>query len=397
MSTLGDASNATAVAPYHISDWERTTYYHGISDDPPELLYRSDLLTNPLPKPVGRMKNLPTKTVHGVYNTPLNAVWDTVGPQIRDLVKERKIRYSAIHPARFSTDGEDGDSLGPIVIWIATHPTTTTAEQAHDASLAILALLESNGVKDIVVEWYEGVVEKLSGPPLLRVAADSDPTKYVRRFLTAKPGMPISTAVREDEDAQGSVALFFHEKKDKCGRPSAKVFGVSNCHVLRKNTNVGYEFKGTGAPPQLVRIAGFRRFQRGLDEVNACIDAHKFEAETLARAVAELEAKPMTRSEDLDEAAAVTADAEAKQIELFKSKGVIDAHEKFYNELKSQWCDIKSRNIGHVDWAPKISVDVVGLRYTKDIGTFEVDPARFKPHFKGNVVDLGTFCPIFFS
>jgi hypothetical protein len=50
-----------------------------------------------------------------------------------------------------------------------------------------------------------------------------------------------------------------------------------------------------------------------------------------------------------------------------------------------------------VDWAPKISVDVEGDRYTMDIGTFELDEARFKPNFKGNVIDLGAFCLIFLS
>jgi len=391
-STLTIASNPTAVTPYDISDWERTTYYHGISPDHPELLYRSDLLINPFLKPVGRLHHLPTKTIHGVFNTPLNAVWDTVAPQIRDLLKNRKIRYSAIQTARFVTHGEDRDSLGPVVIWIATYPTTTAAENAHDASPAILALLEANGVEGAVVEWYEGAVEKLSGPPLLRVTTDTNPTYYVRHFLTAGLGMPIATAEREDEDAQGSVALFFHENRDKHGNPSAKVFGVSNCHVLRKNTTVGYEFKGAGAPPQLVRVAGFRRFQRGLDEIKACISGHGTDADLLAREIVELEAKPM--SEDPDEAAEDKATVEAKRIELAKVKGDIGVLEKFYNELNSQWSDIARRNIGHVDWAPEISVDVEGRHYTKDIGTFEVDAVRFKPQFKGNVVDLGAFCLI---
>jgi hypothetical protein len=60
-------------------------------------------------------------------------------------------------------------------------------------------------------------------------------------------------------------------------------------------------------------------------------------------------------------------------------------------ELNAQWSDIgrrKSRNIGHVDWAP-------GDRYTMDVGMFELDEARFKPNFKGNVVNLGAFCLIF--
>ena len=64
-----------------------------------------------------------------------NIIWDIVIPQICEFLKARKIRYSAIKAARFVTHGEDGkDTLGPIVIWIAAHPATTTAKNAHSAS-----------------------------------------------------------------------------------------------------------------------------------------------------------------------------------------------------------------------------------------------------------------------
>ena len=36
------ATDSTTLSPYVISDWERTTYYHGISPDHRNLLYRSD-------------------------------------------------------------------------------------------------------------------------------------------------------------------------------------------------------------------------------------------------------------------------------------------------------------------------------------------------------------------
>jgi hypothetical protein len=387
LSALSIATDSTAVSPYVISDWERTTYYHGISPDHPNLLYRSDLLENPFPIPKGRHPHLPTKTVYGVFNTPLNAVWDTVAPQIRQLLKTRKIRYSAIKTARFVTHGEDRkDTIGPVVIWISTHPTTTTAENAHDASPDVLALLKAKGVEGAVVEWYEGAVEKLSGPHLLRVTDDTNPTHYVRRFLTAALGMPIATVAA---DAQGSVALFFHENKDKRGAPSAKVFAVSNCHVLREDTTVDYGFKGAGAPPQHVQLAGFRRFQRGLDEIKACVGGHGTDADILAREIVELEVKP--KSEDPEEAAEDEVAVEAKREKLAKVKKDIGVLETFYNDASNQWSDIACRNIGHVDWAPKISVDVQGHSYTKDIGTFEVDAVRFKAQFKGNVVDLGAF------
>ena len=36
------------------------------------------------------------------------------------------------------------------------------------------------------------------------------------------------------DDVQGSVGFFFHEGRDKYGMPGTKVFGASNCHVLRE-------------------------------------------------------------------------------------------------------------------------------------------------------------------
>ena len=145
------------VSHYNLSEWEKDIYYHGVSVDIPRLLYRSDYLDKPFPRPVGRFQYTPPKTAHGVFNTPLNPVWHTVAPQIRDMLKVRKIRYSAIHAVRFATHSEDGkESLGPIVIWIATHPASTSADDAHLASLEILDLLKTNNVHGAVVEWFEG-------------------------------------------------------------------------------------------------------------------------------------------------------------------------------------------------------------------------------------------------
>ncbi|KAH9081743.1 hypothetical protein EDB83DRAFT_2334483 [Lactarius deliciosus] len=359
------ASDAIAVSPYDISEWEKTTYYHGISLDPPELLYRSDLLQKPFPIPKGRHRSLRTKTVYGVFNTPLNAVWDIVAPQIRDLLVKRKIRYSAIQTARFVTHGEDGkDTLGPIVIWIATHPTTTTAENAHDASPDILALLKDNGVEGAVVEWFEGAVVKLSGPPLLRVTGKTNPTHYVRRFLTAVLGMPITTAERAADDAQGS-----------------QLPRSPQGHHRR------VRIKGPGAPRKYVRVAGLRRFQLGLDEIRTLISGHGIDADLLAREIGELEAKP--ESEVPEQAVEDKAEVEANRNKLAQLKKDIRELEAFHKEIQGQWSDITSRNIGHVHWAPEISVDVQGYKYTKDIGTFELDRAKFRENFQGNVVDLG--------
>ena len=97
-------SEATVVSQYAPDEYERTSYDNGITGDGdhPELVYRSDFLTTTFPKPFGRHAHIPVKSLRGVCDTPLNGVWDTVRPEIRDLVKARKINWSSVDPARFS-------------------------------------------------------------------------------------------------------------------------------------------------------------------------------------------------------------------------------------------------------------------------------------------------------
>lgn len=356
-------------------------YYNGITGngDHPELVYRSNFSTSPFPEPRGRYHHVPIKSVHGVYQTSLNKVWGTVGPKIRDLIKQYKVHYSSIDPARFLTHEEGGTTtLGPVTIWIGVHPASTSPNTAHEVSQAILALLAKHGVEDAVVEWREAIVSKLAGPALMRVVGSNNPTAHVRRIFTPALNVPIAT-----EDAQGSLTLFFHEGKDKNGKHSDKVLGVTNCHVLQTNTNDDYEFEGSGAPKRYIRVNGPCRFEKGLDEIRALAGDHGMNAEILTREIIKLEAK-----EDLD--------TEDKR-ELRKSREKLLEHqaaavelEGFYDEVKNDWGNAGLRNIGHVHYAKAISIDVAGgTMYTEDWGTFEADEAKLRPEFEGSVVDLG--------
>ncbi|CAE6509005.1 unnamed protein product [Rhizoctonia solani] len=379
----------TAVAPQLISQFERVHYWHGISHDPPELLYRSNLESDPFPFPVPgtRWFQLPVKTAEGVFETPLNPVWHIVAPKIIALLKKRGIKYSALKTARFSTcDEDEKKTLGPIVIWIATHPNTTSAENARDASPDILHILEEHKVEGAVVEWYEGSVQKLSGPALMCVADELDPTRYVRHPLTVSLGMPIATRKRENTDTQGTVSFFFHETKYKDGEPSARVLAVSNKHVLHANTTVDYQLKGTSAPRQYVQVCGCLRFQRLLDETRALVAKNVAEAVRLAEKIVRLEAEPRGKNQEQLEDEHALEICKNKLNKLNKDNGKLQA---FFKEVNSQWSDIARRTIGFVDWAPSISVDVDDCHYTRDIGTVELDSHKFKDNFQGNVVDLG--------
>jgi hypothetical protein len=120
---------------------------------------------HPSPSLSADTPHIPVKSLHGVFDTPLNGVWDTVGPQIRDLIKARQIHWSSVNPARFFTHaplGEAKGSLSPVVIWVSVIPSSTSADTAHEVSREILDLLLKNGVEGVVVEWCEAVLQRCS-------------------------------------------------------------------------------------------------------------------------------------------------------------------------------------------------------------------------------------------
>ncbi|KAJ8517849.1 hypothetical protein ONZ45_g5000 [Pleurotus djamor] len=169
--TLNNSDAHTVIAPDLISEFESYFWYHGISGDPPKLLWRSDLETNPfsIPAPETHFIKIPIKSIHGVFGTRLNAVWCYVAPQILDLLKDRAIRYSSLTTARFAIveDGkEEKERFGPIVVWIGVPPNSASVTTLGDATPAILRIHNDAQVTDVVVEWYEEVVQKPVGRPL---------------------------------------------------------------------------------------------------------------------------------------------------------------------------------------------------------------------------------------
>jgi hypothetical protein len=69
----------------------------------------------------------------------------------------------------------------------------------------------------------------------------------------------------------------------------------------------------------------------------------------------------------------------------------------FLKLLNSTWSDAHQRILGWLDWAPKIANDLDDRRYTRDLGVFVLDEAKFQKNFKGNYVYLGAFCFSFIS
>ena len=194
----------------------------------------------------------------------------------------------------------------------------------------------------------------------MRYVDTCDPTHNVRRFLTPLLSVPLATEEMEEEDIQGTLTLWFHENKDKDGNPSNKVYGVSNCHVLHKNTTVDYEHRD-GAPMNHIRVCGMRRFQRGLDEITNAIADHGIRAEVLAREIIELTEKKRYDAET------IRAVREKRRLKADDQEAIAEL-EALHDEITKEWSNIKlRRNIGHLQYAAAITVDTEGgTHYTSD-------------------------------
>ncbi|KAK7049630.1 hypothetical protein VNI00_005661 [Paramarasmius palmivorus] len=275
---------------------------------------------------------------------------------------------------------EEKGTLGPVVIWVGFKPGSTSPETAHDVSQQVLALLRTNGVDDVVVEWREAE-PRLAGFPLLHHVGTGNSTHHVRHFLTALLGVPLAT--EEMEDSQGILTLWFHENRDKNGDPSNKVYGVSNCHVLCKDTTVKYEHK-VGAAKNLVRVCSMRRFRRGLDDITTAVSDHSILATYWAGDIAKLQAKQEQDPETGREVRRLKRNLEQED------EAIADL-EALHDEVTKHWSDITlRRNIGYVQYAPAIRVNQGGTSYTSDWAAFVAAEAKVKDQFEGNVVDLGS-------
>jgi len=57
--------------------------------------------------------------------------------------------------------------------------------------------------------------------------------------------------------------------------------------------------------------------------------------------------------------------------------------------LLKQWPKPKDRVIGHVVWAPPVSVSTAPHSYTKDVCVVKLDEKKFSQNFRRNVLDFG--------
>lgn len=336
--------------------------------------------------PMGPEARCETRELRPVFDHKVNAIWATdLGPKVCELLDSQAIYWTSIDVVRFIRTGE-GETVGPVVLWIGVAPESLLAEDAHMSAKACLNLLEEFDIVDIEVEFRESTYMTSAGPTLLKPASNQDADVDVRGPLTPTLGLPIAMqeVTRDDE---GTGGLYLAE-----GGNSNAILLLTARHVLfptNLEPNITYSRSHTKAPRRRVLLLGRRAFEDFLDSIKIRIGEHTILMDYREKKIADLKLRVDGNNE---------ADAEAAVRQLEKVQGQLDGAteaieglQRLYAQSKKGWSKPGQRVLGHIAYSPPLAPGAGTEGFTEDYALIELDNLKIKDAFKGNVIDLGVF------
>lgn len=400
--------SSVEVSPHSVPKIEAHLYYAGLSGPSgrgPKLIYRTScdkFIPPDGPEAYRRLMKL--CTVPESHKFGEDGLWDRIRAEVVKLLDQRGIQLSSVDLVRFtwvekSNDQEDQEEedededdveyddvapikpvvdrtayTTPVTIWVGVMPDTTTSEQAYNSSKDILDLLKRNGITDVDVAYRESEIKSLGGPGLFAPVSDLDPLKGVIDSLSTPLSLPIAGLKTK---MQGTLGFYFGIGKD--------LYAVTARHVLFKDNEANVEYKYTAGPKKEVVVMGSNAFTDHLaflqGTIGTLLDTAKY-LETRIKLLTALAESDGTRAEQSG------LELPESREELEKTQIKVEALKAHFVTVKKNWSKAKDRVIGHVVWAPPISVATPPHQYTQDVCVIKLDNNKFR-HLKKNVLSLG--------
>ncbi|KAF8439829.1 hypothetical protein L210DRAFT_3670875 [Boletus edulis BED1] len=382
---LWENDDSAESSPHEVPKFEAYLYYFGLRGPRhwgPKLIFRTskDVFTAPLPEQETCCMQLQPVYEHHILSK--GDLWSTIRSRVVKLLDQRNIQHSSIDLVRFSWDSNiklfpyGTVVTTPITIWVGVLPGTLTGEVAFKSSINILNLLKEHGISDLDVAYRESVAKGSSGPELSASVSDLNPLKAVIDPVTNTLGLPI--AGFKTPYNQGTMGFYFKVDQD--------LYAVTARHVLFPENEGNNTYSYVAGPKKEVVLMGSNAFHNFLVSIQGHIGIMNHTVVVLEKQVAAL----MVRSKgDGPNTEKETRELEQTQRELTKTQAAIEELKKFFVKMKKQWTRPKDRVIGHIIWAPPISVSTAPHSYTLDVCVIKLDKKKFLQNFRGNVLDLG--------
>ena len=377
-----DSTSSLSTSPqYSVPRLEAILYYAGLPSNP-TLVYRTG--TIPWTEPTGAEAYRVLKELRPVFGHKLNIVWKELGPKIYKYLDSVGVLWTTIDVVRFIWLKE-GETIGPVVLWIGVGPDTLIGKDAHTAAHGCLNLLKEVEITDVEVEFRESIYTRLAGPNLLKHAQfreDFGPTIDFRGPLTPALGLSIAPQATPYNECTGG--LYLTE-----GGGSENILLVTARHVLfppNKGPNVDYVYTNTKTRRNIL-LLGTKTCDNLVKSVERKIEGRRTSAEDYKESIEGLQERET--GEDKDDIEKATAKRKRLQKLLDKENSEWEALDEFRNEVLDKWLSKSQRILGHIVRSPPITLGAGTDRFTEDYAVVELDSSRIKDAFLGNVIDVG--------
>jgi hypothetical protein len=337
------------------------------------------------PLPTGPQAQRIPKEARPVCDHAIAPVWHQLGKKIYEYFDSIALKWTSIDPVRFA---EEKKEAGPLFIWVGVLPRSLSLDDARVAARSCKEILKEYEITDVEIGFRESIFTRFTGPQVLDhvLSVDVDPTADVRGPFTAALGFSI--APKAFSHLEGTGCLYLRE-----GGQSNRLFLLTARHVAippREYSNDLYHRKNNSMPRRDILHLGNGGFQKALEAIivkiehdGHMVDRYKGQIEGLGEAVEGEDAIVTTSRKVL----------EAKLAEVEVSKARVT---EFHDNITKLWSSESRRVLGHVVYAPPISVGSGNKQFTEDLALIELDRSRFNWNtFRGNVIHLGAFRSIY--
>ena len=329
------------------------------------------------PVPKGPQAQRVPREARPVCNHPIRAVWHTLGEQVYKFLDSLEVLWSTIDPVRFAE--EEGDA-GPLYLWVGVNPGSLSLKVAKAAAGGCKKILTAAQFPDIEIAFRESVFTRSAGVQLLNHVLSVDPSADIRSPFTGALGVQI--APRNTPPFEGTGALYLCE-----GGQSNRVFLLTARHVPLPpsvHRNELYDPERTSQPRHEVLILGSKAYSDAIEDMMAKIGREFILVDLYKRELAAL-------GEAVEDATVAEARQELEG-KLAKVEKTIAAVDVFHGDITKHWSAVSQRVLGHVVYAPPISVGTGPKQFTEDWALIELNRDKIDwNNFKGNVMYLGTF------
>jgi len=349
--------------------------YYGLPSNPISIFHTGTAWK----APTGPQAQRIPKEARPVCNHAIALVWHQLGKEVYEHFDSIDLKWTSIDLVRFA---EVGGLPGPPFLWVGVMPKTLSRDDAEVAARRCKDILAESGIEDVEIAFRESIFSRFTGPQLLDHVPSIDPTADVRGPFTPTLGLQIASKTHPSNEGTG--CLYLRE-----GSHSDRVLLLTARHVvlpIGTYPNQLYHRKDNTVLHLGVTHLGGRAWQNALSTMVYRINHATIVSKSYETAIGRL--GPATEGEDLR----ISTRRKAYEAELAKEEAVRSSTDELHSCITKHWSLERQRTLGHVLYAPPISVNAGGGGFTEDWALVELDRSKFDwSTFPGNAIALGTF------